>query len=60
MKNISVQPAEGRLGVLVVGLSGAVSTTFIIGTLAARRGLAKPIGSISQLSYLHAFAHTVL
>ena len=52
MKNISVQPAEGRLGVLVVGLSGAVSTTFIIGTLAARKGLAKPIGSISQLSYL--------
>ncbi|MBR0037652.1 MAG: inositol-3-phosphate synthase [Bacteroidales bacterium] len=52
MKNIQVQPAEGRLGVLVVGLSGAVSTTFIIGTLAARRGLAKPIGSITQLSYL--------
>ncbi len=52
MKNISVQPADGRLGVLVVGLSGAVSTTFIIGTLAARKGLAKPIGSMSQLSYL--------
>ena len=52
MKNISVQPAGGRLGVLVVGLSGAVSTTFIIGTLAARKGLAKPIGSITQLSYL--------
>ena len=52
MKNISVQPADGRLGVLVVGLSGAVSTTFIIGTLAARKGLAKPIGSITQLSYL--------
>lgn len=48
----NVQPAQGRLGVLVVGLSGAVSTTFIIGTLAARRGLAKPVGSITQLSYL--------
>ena len=52
MENIHVQPASGRLGVLVVGLSGAVSTTFIIGTLAARKGLAKPIGSVTQLSYL--------
>ena len=49
---MNVKPANGRLGVLVVGLSGAVSTTFIIGTLAARKGLAKPIGSITQLSYL--------
>lgn len=40
------------MGVLVVGLGGAVSTTFIIGTLAARKGLAKPIGSMTQLSYL--------
>ena len=52
MKGMNVKPANGRLGVLVVGLSGAVSTTFIIGTLAARKGLAKPIGSITQLSYL--------
>ena len=52
MKNIQVQPADGKLGVLVVGMSGAVSTTFIIGTLAARKGLAKPIGSVTQLSYL--------
>lgn len=49
---MNVKPAEGKLGVLVVGLSGAVSTTFIIGTLAARKGLAKPIGSLTQLSYL--------
>lgn len=49
---MNVQPAEGKLGVLVVGLSGAVSTTFIIGTLAARKGFAKPIGSLTQLSYL--------
>lgn len=52
MEHISVQPVGGRLGVLVVGMSGAVSTTFIIGTLAARKGLAKPIGSVTQLSYL--------
>lgn len=52
MNKITVKPAEGKLGILVVGLSGAVSTTFIIGTLAARKGLAKPIGSITQMSYL--------
>jgi myo-inositol-1-phosphate synthase len=52
MRNITIEKADGKLGVLVVGMSGAVSTTFIIGTLAARKGLAKPIGSITQLSYL--------
>ena len=40
-----VEPAQGKLGVLVVGL-GAVATTFIAGTLAVRKGMAKPIGSI--------------
>ncbi|MCK9180713.1 MAG: inositol-3-phosphate synthase [Bacteroides sp.] len=45
-----IKPAEGRLGVLVVGVGGAVSTTFILGTLAARKGLAEPIGSITQLA----------
>ena len=49
---MNVTKAKGKLGVLVVGLSGAVSTTFIIGTLAARKGLAKPIGSLTQLAYL--------
>jgi Myo-inositol-1-phosphate synthase len=44
-----VEPAQGRLGVLVVGL-GAVSTTFIAGTLAVRKGLSKPIGSITQMA----------
>lgn len=49
---MNVEKAEGKLGVLVVGLSGAVSTTFIVGTLATRKGLTKPIGSLTQLSYL--------
>ena len=49
---MNVTKAKGKLGVLVVGLSGAVSTTFIIGTFAARKGLAKPIGSLTQLAYL--------
>lgn len=47
---VEVKPASGKLGVLVVGVGGAVSTTFIIGTLAVRKGLATPIGSITQLA----------
>jgi myo-inositol-1-phosphate synthase len=39
---------DGRLGVLLVGL-GAVSTTFIAGVLAIRKGLAEPIGSLAQM-----------
>ena len=38
---------NGKLGVMIVGL-GAVSTTFITGVLMARKGLAKPIGSMTQ------------
>lgn len=41
------KPAEGKLGIMVVGC-GAVSTTFITGVLMARKGLAKPIGSVTQ------------
>ena len=37
----NIKPATGRLGVLVVGVGGAVATTMITGTLAARKGLAK-------------------
>ena len=48
--NQEIKPATGRLGVLVVGLGGAVSTTMITGTLAACKGLAKPIGSITQMA----------
>ena len=45
MANPTVKPATGKLGVLVVG-NGAVSTTFMTGVLMARKGLAKPIGSM--------------
>ncbi len=41
-------PAKGKLGVMVVGL-GAVATTFIAGVEAVRRGIAKPIGSLTQM-----------
>ena len=47
MSNPNVKPAEGKLGVMVVGL-GAVSTTFITGVLMTRKGLAKPVGSMTQ------------
>jgi len=43
-----VAPAKGKLGVMVVGM-GAVATTMIAGVEAVRRGLAKPIGSLTQM-----------
>src|SRR5438128_12671057 len=45
---VDIAPADGRLGVLLVG-RGAVSTTTIAGTLAVRNGFAKPIGSLTQM-----------
>jgi len=45
---VQIAPASGKLGVLLVGL-GAVSTTTIAGVLAIRRGLASPIGSLTQM-----------
>ena len=45
----SIDPAQGKLGVMCVGL-GAVSTTFIAGVELIRRGLAQPVGSLTQLA----------
>ena len=47
-KGVDVQPATGKLGILLPGM-GAVATTFIAGVMAVRRGLAKPIGSLTQM-----------
>ena len=44
----NIAPADGKLGVLVVGL-GAVSTTLIAGVELAKRGIAQPIGSLAQM-----------
>ncbi|HSJ83023.1 MAG TPA: inositol-3-phosphate synthase [Acidimicrobiia bacterium] len=44
-------PATGKLGVLTPGM-GAVSTTFVAGVLAARKGYAVPYGSLSQMSHI--------
>lgn len=43
----NVKPAEGKLGIMVVGL-GAVTTTFMTGLLMARKGVAKPVGSMVE------------
>ena len=49
MKSLKdIAPAKGKLGVLLVGL-GAVSTTLIAGVHAVRKGLAAPIGSLTQM-----------
>ena len=48
-KGAEIAPAKGKLGVLCVGM-GAVTTTFIAGVEAIKKGLAKPIGSLTQMA----------
>jgi myo-inositol-1-phosphate synthase len=43
-----VKPANGKLGILIPGM-GAVATTFIAGVEAVKKGLAQPIGSLTQM-----------
>ena len=45
--NVRIAPASGKLGILLVG-QGAVTTTFIAGVEAVKRGLAQPIGPLTQ------------
>ena len=47
--NVKIAPAEGKLGVLTPGI-GAVTTTFVAGVEAARRGLGRPFGSLTQMA----------
>jgi len=44
----TIAPAQGRLGVLAVGL-GAVTSTLIAGVELAKRGMAEPVGSLTQM-----------
>ncbi len=46
--NTRIAPADGKLGILIPGI-GAVSTTFMAGVEAVKRGLGAPIGSLTQL-----------
>src|SRR5687768_3902832 len=49
--SIDIRPAQGKLGILLPGM-GAVATTFIAGVEAVRRGMAQPIGSLTQLAHI--------
>jgi myo-inositol-1-phosphate synthase len=44
----NIQPANGKLGILIPGL-GAVATTMIAGVEAVKKGIAQPIGSLTQM-----------
>ena len=43
-----IQLPKGKLGVMIPGM-GAVATTFVAGVEAVRKGIAKPIGSLTQM-----------
>lgn len=45
----NIPKAEGRLGVLIPGIGGAVSTTLIAGTRLIIEGMAMPFGSLTQM-----------
>jgi len=47
-KGVDIAPAEGKLGILLVGL-GAVSTTLVAGVEAIKRGISEPVGSLTQM-----------
>ncbi|RLD16870.1 inositol-3-phosphate synthase [candidate division KSB1 bacterium] len=51
LKNLKISEPKGKLGVLMPGM-GAVSTTFIAGVLAVRKGIAKPFGSLTQMQHI--------
>lgn len=46
----NIEPAQGKLGILIVGVGGAVSTTLISGVLSVRKGFSQPVGSITQMA----------
>lgn len=50
MENLKIKKADGKLGVLIVGLGGAVSTTFIAGLYNILKGYGKPYGSLTQMA----------
>ncbi len=47
-RSSEIQAPKGKLGVMIPGM-GAVATTFVAGVEAIRKGLAKPIGSLTQM-----------
>ncbi len=51
LKNLKIAEPKGKLGILMPGM-GAVSTTFIAGVIAIRKGIAKPFGSLTQMQHI--------
>lgn len=49
--------AKGKLGILMPGM-GAVATTFVAGVEAVRKGLGKPVGSLTQMAHWPEDAHS--
>ena len=58
MKQTNVKSATGKLGILIVG-NGAVATTFMTGVLMARKGLAKPVGAMTQYDKIRDYIASV-
>jgi len=50
-EKLQIKPATGKLGILTPGM-GAVSSTFIAGVCAIRKGLRLPIGSFTQMGHI--------
>ena len=50
--SLNGHPNSGKLGVLIVGLNGAVSTTYVAGLLSVQKGLSTPVGSLAELGTL--------
>jgi len=48
---VEIPPASGTLGVLTPGM-GAVATTFYAGVFGLRKGLTKPLGSLTQMGHI--------
>jgi len=48
---LDIKPATGKLGILTPGM-GAVSSTFMAGVIAIRKGLRQPIGSFTQMGHI--------
>jgi len=48
--NPKISKPTGKLGVLIVGMNGAVATTFLSGTMAVRKGKGVPVGSLTQMA----------
>ncbi|HET6840757.1 MAG TPA: inositol-3-phosphate synthase [Candidatus Angelobacter sp.] len=48
IRGSKIAPAKGKLGVMIPGM-GAVATTFIAGVEAIRKGIAQPVGSLTQM-----------